>query len=58
MPTYNFGCRACGNVVTLSIPFALADDDQFCPRCNGGLRRIFSSPGISFKGTGWGKDGK
>jgi putative FmdB family regulatory protein len=58
MPTYNFGCRVCDNVVTLTVPIGLLDDDQFCDRCGGWLRRIFSAPGISFKGTGWGRDGK
>lgn len=58
MPTYDFHCRGCGNVVVLSVPFAQFDDDQFCDMCSGLLRRVISVPGVSFKGTGWGKDGK
>lgn len=52
MPTYQYACTACGHqleaVQSFSDP-ALTD----CPVCEGRLRKLFSSVGIVFKGSGF-----
>ncbi len=52
MPTYEYECQACHErleaVQSFSDP-ALS----VCPRCGGELRKVFSSVGIVFKGSGF-----
>ncbi|MDT3443715.1 MULTISPECIES: FmdB family zinc ribbon protein [unclassified Pseudofrankia] len=52
MPTYQYRCTACGNdleaVQSFSDP-ALTE----CPVCAGRLRKVFSSVGLVFKGSGF-----
>ena len=52
MPTYQYVCRACDEpleaVQAFSDP-ALTE----CPACGGRLRKVFSSVGIVFKGSGF-----
>jgi len=52
VPTYQYACTACGHqleaVQSFSDP-ALTD----CPACEGRLRKLFSSVGIVFKGSGF-----
>ena len=52
MPIYEFRCRDCGEA--LEVRQAFTDDALTeCPHCKGSLRKIFSTPGISFKGSGF-----
>ncbi|HUS61210.1 MAG TPA: FmdB family zinc ribbon protein [Acidimicrobiales bacterium] len=52
MPTYEYACKACGE--HLEIVQSFADDALTeCPACEGPLRKVFSSIGISFKGSGF-----
>lgn len=52
MPTYQYACTACEHrfeaVQSFSDP-SLTD----CPECAGRLRKVFSSVGIVFKGSGF-----
>ena len=52
MPTYQYACTACEHrfdaVQSFSAP-SLTD----CPACAGRLRKVFSSVGIVFKGSGF-----
>ena len=52
MPTYSYACTECEHrfdtVQSFSDP-ALTD----CPQCSGRLRKLFSSVGIVFKGSGF-----
>ena len=52
MPTYQYACTECGEqleaVQSFSDP-ALTE----CPACSGRLRKVFSSVGVVFKGTGF-----
>ncbi len=52
MPTYSYACTKCEHrfdtVQSFSDP-ALTD----CPQCSGRLRKLFSSVGIVFKGSGF-----
>lgn len=52
MPTYVYGCSACG--------FEFEQVQRFqdaplktCPQCEGSVRRVFQPVGIVFKGSGW-----
>ena len=52
MPIYEYRCRDCGEA--LEVRQAFTDDALTeCPHCKGSLRKIFSTPGISFKGSGF-----
>jgi putative FmdB family regulatory protein len=52
MPLYEYECTACGNrferIQKFSDPLV-----QTCPKCEGAVRKLMSSPAIQFKGSGW-----
>ena len=52
MPTYPYACTECGHGFEVVQPFT---DDALteCPQCQGRLRKVFSSVGIVFKGSGF-----
>ena len=52
MPTYQYACTACGHQLEAVQSFT---DDPLtqCPECEGRLRKVFSSVGIVFKGSGF-----
>ncbi|MGQ0717509.1 MAG: FmdB family zinc ribbon protein [Pseudonocardiales bacterium] len=52
MPTYSYACTACEHhfdTVQKFTDSSLTD----CPECSGQLRKLFSSVGIVFKGSGF-----
>lgn len=52
MPTYSYACTACEHHFDTVQKFtdqSLTD----CPECAGALRKLFSSVGIVFKGSGF-----
>ena len=52
MPTYVYGCDACGHRFERFQRFS-EDPIRTCPECNSAVRRIFQPAGIVFKGSGW-----
>ncbi|MGE3288328.1 MAG: FmdB family zinc ribbon protein [Pseudonocardia sp.] len=52
MPTYQYACKDCGHRFEAVQSFADASLTE-CPQCSGGLRKVFSSVGIVFKGSGF-----
>ena len=52
MPLYEYQCEACGHrfevIQKYSDPPA-----SVCPKCGGEVRKLFSSPAIQFKGSGF-----
>ena len=52
MPLYEYECEDCGHRFERIQKFS---DDlvSTCPSCGGGVKKLFSSPAIQFKGTGW-----
>jgi putative FmdB family regulatory protein len=52
VPTYQYACTACGHQLEAVQSFA---DDPLteCPACDGRLRKLFSSVGVVFKGSGF-----
>jgi putative FmdB family regulatory protein len=52
VPTYQYACTACGHHLEAVQSFV---DEPLteCPACEGRLRKLFSSVGIVFKGSGF-----
>lgn len=57
MPTYDYRCDACENVFEVFQSFS-EDPLSKCPEenCGGAVKKIFSAPGIAFKGSGFYKN--
>ena len=52
MPKYEYACKSCGE--RLEVVQKFTDDPLTeCPACGGVLRKVFSAPAISFKGSGF-----
>jgi len=52
MPTYSYRCTECGN--SFDIQQAFTDDTLTeCPSCQGKLRKLFNSVGVTFNGSGF-----
>ena len=52
MPKYEYACKSCGE--RLEVVQKFTDDPLTeCPACGGVLRKVFSAPSISFKGSGF-----
>lgn len=52
MPIYEYACRKCEHRFEVRhAPEGPAPDG--CPRCGAGVRKLLSSVGIIFKGSGW-----
>jgi putative FmdB family regulatory protein len=52
MPKYEYACKSCGEHLEVVQSFADAPLTE-CPACGGPLRKVFSPPGIAFKGSGF-----
>lgn len=52
MPTYEYGCTACGQHIDV---FQRITEDPLttCGACGGPLRKVFHPAGIVFKGSGF-----
>ena len=55
MPTYEYECQQCHERVEAVQRFA-DSAMTVCPQCGGELRKVFSSVGIVFKGSGFYKN--
>ncbi len=52
MPTYSYACTECGHRFEAVQAFSESSLTT-CPACSGKLRKVFSSVGIVFKGSGF-----
>jgi putative FmdB family regulatory protein len=52
VPTYQYTCTACGHRLEAVQSFSDAALTA-CPECEGRLRKVFSSVGVVFKGSGF-----
>jgi putative FmdB family regulatory protein len=52
VPTYAYACTECGHRFEAVQSFSEASLTE-CPECAGRLRKLFSSVGIVFKGSGF-----
>lgn len=57
MPTYDYRCETCENIFEVFQSFS-EDPLTTCPaeKCEGSVKKIFSAPGIAFKGSGFYKN--
>lgn len=52
MPAYAYACTVCGN--SFDIHQSFSDDAlTVCPECGGALKKVLSSVGVTFKGSGF-----
>ena len=52
MPLYEYKCESCGHRFEVIQKYSDALVDT-CPICGGTVTKLFSSPAIQFKGSGW-----
>nr|WP_205693502.1 FmdB family zinc ribbon protein [Cellulomonas sp. IC4_254] len=52
VPTYAYTCTECGHAFDIHQSFSDAALTE-CPACGGRLRKVFSSVGVVFKGSGF-----
>ena len=52
MPNYEYVCEKCNHQFELIQKFSDPPVIE-CPLCQGQVRKLISSPGIMFKGSGW-----
>ncbi|MEI6250235.1 MAG: FmdB family zinc ribbon protein [Actinomycetes bacterium] len=52
MPTYPYACTSCEHSFEIVQSFS-EDALSECPECGGALRKLYSSVGIVFKGSGF-----
>jgi len=50
MPKYDYSCNACG---VFEVSHAIGKEIDCCPECFGEIKRVYSSVGVSFKGSGF-----
>jgi len=52
MPIYEYACDDCGYTFERVASFD-SEPVAICPTCGGAVRRVISSVGVIFKGSGW-----
>ena len=52
MPLYEYQCESCEHRFERIQKFSDPPVDT-CPKCGGAVKKLFSSPAIQFKGSGW-----
>jgi putative FmdB family regulatory protein len=52
MPLYEYQCANCGERVEI-IQRVSDPPYSHCPKCGGEMKKLFSSPAIQFKGSGF-----
>lgn len=52
MPLYEYQCDSCEHRFEVIQKFSDARI-EVCPKCGSAVRKLFSSPAIQFKGSGW-----
>jgi putative FmdB family regulatory protein len=57
MPTYEYVCDNCGDRTTFMRGFDEPEQEYSCELCKSTLTRIWTAPGLHFKGGGWGGQG-
>lgn len=52
MPTYSYRCTECDTAFDIHQSFTDSSLTE-CPTCNGKLRKVFASIGVTFNGSGF-----
>ena len=53
MPLYEYQCEDCDHRFEVIHQKFSDPPVEKCPKCGGPVRKLFSSPAIQFKGSGW-----
>jgi putative FmdB family regulatory protein len=56
MPIYDYKCKTCDLRMSVIRKIDEPDRTPLCANCVKDLIRVYDTPAVSFKGTGWGKD--
>jgi len=57
VPTYQYKCSSCEE--TKSVIYGITEEAPSVPcACGAEMKKVFSSPPVTFKGGGWGKDAR
>lgn len=56
MPTYDYRCPTCQRTTTINQPINEPAPGATCDNCRIPMIRNYTAPGVTFRGTGWGKD--
>jgi putative FmdB family regulatory protein len=56
MPIYDYKCKTCDLRMSVIRKINEPDITPVCANCLKDLIRVYDTPAVSFKGTGWGKD--
>jgi len=54
MPTYEYMCESCGGMVTVILSVHDQKEPVECQTCKVYMVRVWNTPGVIFKGGGWG----
>jgi len=57
MPVYEYRCDECKSYIQVTRSYSESETDVICPKCDLKANRVYSVPGIQFKGTGFYKTG-
>ena len=57
MPTYEFKCRECDSLASLTRKMDERNLPAECPSCGSEMSRTFSTAGHVLRGDGWARDG-
>jgi putative FmdB family regulatory protein len=52
MPTYEYLCNKCEHAFDVVQSFTDPAIEQ-CPKCQGGVRKVYNNVGVVFKGSGF-----
>ncbi len=52
MPLYEYECEQCSERVEV-IQKSSDTPYEHCPKCGGGMKKLFSAPAIQFRGSGF-----
>jgi putative FmdB family regulatory protein len=57
MPIYEYRCNQCMSFVQVSRSYDDQETEIICPKCDLVTTRVYNTPSIQFKGTGFYKTG-
>ncbi len=53
MPTYEYKCNGCEHLFEITRSYNERETAITCPKCDLYCTRVYSVPGVQFKGTGF-----
>jgi putative FmdB family regulatory protein len=56
MPYYDYKCNTCDLKMSVIRKIDEPERNPLCANCVKDLVRVYDTPAVTFKGTGWGKD--